>query len=1076
MVHSKWYNIREGILDTSTNTHVNNTDTAINNFQISKLLYSSLLKFQAASKTLFSCLNNSTVNIDTSVIVKPLICSSSILSQPNSHVTVNEEYIINQPSGISPHASLSFNNTSNVNTSNVCYDKLNILYNNIDNSLCSKLDEIETFISTNDTDILMLSEIKPKKRVELLLDTVNIKSYTLFTSDISCSDTRGVGIYIKNCLKPVEYIIPETSSYTDSVWVQLHMKDSFILLGCIYRSGTPATALKYDCALHKLLRHVSMLQHFSHIIIAGDFNHKDVLWKDGGIAEMLNVADEDFINCVLDCYFYQHIDFPTRKRSYQKENVLDLVFTNSNDTIANISSTAGMGLSDHVSLLFQVEVTRPVTKHNLLPVYSKGNYDNIRSDLSIDWENHLLHLNAEEAMSFIEEHIHKAVGLHVPMRKNISRNKPLWMDTFAFRKVKQKHSKYVRYLNTKADNSYKDFVKARNEAAKAIRYAKKHYECRLAKEAKTNQKAIWKYINSKSRSTKSICSLRTPDGTLTETDKDTAETLANQYSSVFTKENLHSFPELDLKPVETKMSPIQITKNDVYHQLNILRIDKSAGPDNLHPRVLHETAHVIDTALSILFNKCLTEGVTPRSWKTATVSPIFKNGSKQDPSNYRPVSVTSVVSKIMERLISQHIQRHIKKNNLLSNVQHGFMSNKSTTTNLLEATNFWTEHLQHHIPVDVVYLDFSKAFDRVAHQRLLRTLSSYQLDKETVIWIKSFLSNRLQQVRVNNSFSSLHKVTSGVPQGSVLGPLLFNIFINDSASLVKSNILLFADDTKLYSTVAPDGSSHIQDDLDSLQEWSEDVQLLYNPSKCKVMHMGVNNPSTDYTMTSQDGTVHVLESINEQKDLGVMIDNKLSYKSHILSKVSKANQMTSIIRKSFTNLDHIIFPQLFKALIRPHVEYASCIWSPSVKYLSKKIEGVQRRASKLPAKLKDLPYEDRLHKLKLPSLKYRRRRIDLLQCYKILHNIDIIENEINCLECGKSQMLELQNYNKTRGHQMKLTIQRSYLKRHSFFSSRVATDWNGLPENVVLETSVNKFKSALSKVNNEKNLFYVFDQ
>ena len=127
------------------------------------------------------------------------------------------------------------------------------------------------------------------------------------------------------------------------------------------------------------------------------------------------------------------------------------------------------------------------------------------------------------------------------------------------------------------------------------------------------------------------------------------------------------------------------------------------------------------------FNKCLTEGVTPKSWKTATVSPIFKNGNKQDPANYRPVSVTSVVSKIMERLISQHIQQHIISNNLMSNVQHGFMSNKSTTTNLLEATNFWTEHLQHYIPIDMVYLDFSKAFDRVAHQRLLKTLSSYQI-------------------------------------------------------------------------------------------------------------------------------------------------------------------------------------------------------------------------------------------------------------------------------------------------------------------------------------------------------------
>ena len=168
------------------------------------------------------------------------------------------------------------------------------------------------------------------------------------------------------------------------MWVQLHTRESVILLGCIYRSGTPATALRYDFALHNLSRHLSMLQRFSHIIIAGDFIHKNVQWKDGGVAEMPNVADEDFINCILDCYFHQHIDFPTRKRSNQMENVFDLVFTNSNDTIVNISSTARMGHSDHVSLLFQVEITRPAIKHNLLSLYNKCNYGNIRSDLSLD--------------------------------------------------------------------------------------------------------------------------------------------------------------------------------------------------------------------------------------------------------------------------------------------------------------------------------------------------------------------------------------------------------------------------------------------------------------------------------------------------------------------------------------------------------------------------------------------------------------------------------------------------------------------------------------------------------------------
>lgn len=210
----------------------------------------------------------------------------------------------------------------------------------------------------------------------------------------------------------------------------------------------------------------------------------------------------------------------------------------------------------------------------------------------------------------------------------------------------------------------------------------------------------------------------------------------------------------------------------------------------------------------------------------------------------------------------------MKANHLNCKQQHGFQTGKSVTTNLLEALNVWTEALMHNIPIDVLYLDYAKAFDTVPHQRLLNQVRSFGITGKTMEWITSFLSNRKQKVRANGAESTWSSVLSGIPQGSIMGPILFTLFVNDLPQHISSMISMFADDTKLYLPLTSDNSSEdLVADLNYLQQWAEEMQMRFHPSKCKVMHLGKDNTRRNYEMLDSDGKKHILEETEVEKDL-----------------------------------------------------------------------------------------------------------------------------------------------------------------------------------------------------------------
>ena len=393
----------------------------------------------------------------------------------------------------------------------------------------------------------------------------------------------------------------------------------------------------------------------------------------------------------------------------------------------------------------------------------------------------------------------------------------------------------------------------------------------------------------------------------------------------------------------------------------------------------------------MIYNQTLSEGTVPEDWKTANVSAIYKKGNKAVAGNYRPVSLTCIICKVLESIVRERIMCHMTRNRLFSEAQYGFIPGRSTVMQLLRVLDDWTQTLDEGGRVDVVYMDFQKAFDTVAHTRLLHKLTRYGITGTLLRWIEIFLTGRRQRVAVNGSYSDWIAVLSGIPQGSVLGPLLFVIFINDLPDCVRSSIYLFADDTKIYRRVSSkEDQDELQADLDSLQEWSNRWLLKFHPEKCKTMsiktpHKSILESSYHMTKTVNNITSEIeLEKVSQEKDLGVLTDQHLNFEEHLNQKANKANQMMGLIRRSFHYLDTQTFRWLFKALVRPHLEYAQAVWSPLRKKDVNTLENVQRRATKLIPGLRDLSYPERLRNIDIPTLAYRRLRGDMVELYKII--------------------------------------------------------------------------------------------
>ena len=438
-------------------------------------------------------------------------------------------------------------------------------------------------------------------------------------------------------------------------------------------------------------------------------------------------------------------------------------------------------------------------------------------------------------------------------------------------------------------------------------------------------------------------------GTLVTNDQNMASVLNNYFSSVFTStaeadhlstNEINTNDEIGNSTAATPEHTIhnfEITPEEVLKALNNMKTNKSPGPDNIYPTLLKETKSEIVDTLTSLFNISLRQGLVHADWKTANVIPIFKKGDRSTPGNYRLISLTCVVGKMLESIIRDKIVSYLEQHSLIRDSQHCFRNKRSCLSNLLTFYNdlFFAHDITRSL--DIVFLDFQKAFDKVTHKKLMFKVKQLGIDGNVYNWIENWLSDRRQRVVINDTASEWAPVTSGVPQDSVLRPVLFIIYINDIDEGLNNFISKFADYTKIGNSIITDRDRmSLQEDLRKISKWSKRWEMPFNVNKCHILQIGTRNQKFEYEMNGVK-----LESVQCVKDLGVMIASSLKFSQQCKDAASKANRMLGFINRNFSFKNKDIIPPLYISLVRPHLEYAVQFWSPHHSKDIAKLESVQ---------------------------------------------------------------------------------------------------------------------------------------
>ena len=546
------------------------------------------------------------------------------------------------------------------------------------------------------------------------------------------------------------------------------------------------------------------------------------------------------------------------------------------------------------------------------------------------------------------------------------------------------------------------------------------------------------------------------NGRLHSDPQDKANILNQQYQSVFTHDKgSDTNPTPDGEPAPT-MPNIEITSHGVLKLLQKLNPQKATGPDMLPARVLKELANECAPYLGYIYQKCLTTGSIPDIWKTATVSAIFKKGDRYKASNYRPVSLTCICCKMLEHIIVSNVMGHLDSNNILTDCQHGFRRRRSCETQLLTLSDELLKSLDKGKQHDLAILDFSKAFDKVPHKRLLTKLHHYGIRGQTLEWIKAFLTDRTQRVVVDGATSDPAPVISGVPQGSVLGPILFLVFINDLPLRVSSKTRLFADDCVVYRQIDSDSDcDHLQEDLHRLWQWEKLWGMSFHPEKCSILRVHRKRSPILHNYTLKG---HTLASEETSKYPGVELTKDMSWKPHIQNVTRKGNSTLGFLRRNLRIGNENVKSAAYFSLVRPHLEYCSTVWNPYQKDQIHDLEMVQRRAARYVTNRyhNTSSVTSMLDHLQWETLESRRTKAQLTMIYKISNNL---------IDIPAAKYLSPGSSRTRSSHDIKflpISTSTSYY-RHSFFPGIIPT-WNSLPAAVAESPDLVSFKQGLANL------------
>lgn len=869
---------------------------------------------------------------------------------------------------------------------------VHVFYQNV-RGLRTKLREFGTNCLSNNHDILCITESWLNGSV-LDSELVDLDRYSVFRRDRETTkslkgDGGGVMIAVSNKFEAC--VLPQFQSDAEDLWIRVSMGSTRLLLCCVYLP--PGDSAAAACFTSKL-NNIKGIIEGDVVLICGDFNCSGVQWisETDNINSHLEPSDvaeqySELVDTFTLCEFMQFNNV-TNARGI----ILDLVFCNQSRISNIVSSGSPLVKEDghHPSIEFLLNIDHKLLSrsNHFIFNFKKANYDIINEDLSsVPWSDVLCANDVDVNVCKFYEIVDRVIANRIPKKKVHSRF-PSYFAQNTIKIIKQKNKYHKKWKIYKNIGDYLEFKRLRALSKVLIHINYNDYLKFVESELPDNPKLLFNLTNSENKRGKFPSSL-SYDGVEYTGGEKICSGFAEYFRGVFVASGqVYNASNPIINNSSEYLSDIVLTERDIEKAIGSLDQKKGAGPDGI-PSCFVGRCPPLCVPLKIIFNQSLRSGVFPRLWRRALVVPIPKGGDKSIVQNYRPISKLCIFSKLLEKFVYSHLLHLVK--GVIIPEQHGFIGGKSIETNLLTFVNFLEGAFRDRVQVDAVYTDFSKAFDKISHQILVRRLSEVGVAGSLLRWCGSYLTDRTQFVAVDGYKSDDCACTSGVPQGSHLGPLFFLIYINNVRSVFqKCKILLYADDLKIFCRVRSVGDCLVmQREIYDFEKYCDENFLFLNLSKCQTISFTRNVIPINFSY-SISGTN--ISKVDHLRDLGVTLDRTLKFSLHVEMMVNSANRMLGYLFRQcrvFKSGGPVL--PVYYAYVFSRLNFASVIWNPQYKVYINRIERVQNKMLKYLSYKSDFTVRDtenfyfmaRKH-FNIISLEDRRKMNDVLMMGRIM--------------------------------------------------------------------------------------------
>ena len=808
-------------------------------------------------------------------------------------------------------------------------------------SLTSSFAEFESMLYMYKFDICTLSETWLTDN-QHLLEHVSIPGYDMLYRNRSNRRGGGVGIYIKDHIKYTQRRdLIEKEDELEHLWIEVQgkNKNSNVLVGVFYQPNFDAQSQhtwlsKFDKLLNEILSSWS-----GQIVITGDFN-----------INLLNqsAVTQHYADILESHNLIQHVKKATRKNT----SLIDHICTNFTKKVKLCDVLPTPYISDHdlvyASINARYEQYAPRFKY--IRDFKKFEINRFTEDVkSLPFNIVYASDTADDKLDLLNKLITSCIDRHAPLRRvRVTRPPAPWLKDLNIIQLQQDTNK-ARYKahQTKCESDWNDFRNLRNKLKQTIKFAKRNFYRKALSEKRPDQ--IWKFIHRILHPKKSRINI--DPSTLNDHYLSTAKRVLN--ASPVTTENLmqiiESFPDSN----SDELSFSKVTYNDVITELKAIRSDCSAGFDNIPVSLIKVMTEYLASPLTHVINTGIEQNTFHKQWKIGKITPIPKCDQSSQPDDYRPVTVLPILSKVYERLIAKQIIQHVNRNNIYKSTMSGFRRNHSTTTLMLKIRDDIIKAMERGEVTLALFSDYSKAFDTVEYSQTLRKLHHIGFSKKAIAWMLSYLTDRYQFVQINDKRSSRGRVRFGVPQGSVLGPVIFNLYVTDLQDCVQGNIYQFADDTSSLEHCKvknlPTCVERVNKQLSEMQHWSTINNLSYNQGKTKCMLLSSTKMCQFHNLDEYKVNInHIGKSIEQVKViklLGVLIDEHLTFENYVNEMISSCYKKLFVLRKLKKFAPRHVRKQLAEALVLSKLDYCNVLLFNITQIRLKRLQKVQKAAA-----------------------------------------------------------------------------------------------------------------------------------